>query len=102
MADDRGRGVSRRDVLTTGAGVGGTALLAGCTSSLSGSDGDEGGPTDSPTATDTSYSVSMELVGEVEFDEVPETWVPFTGDWADMGVALWQADGLAGVGIKAR
>jgi iron complex transport system substrate-binding protein len=55
-----------------------------------------------PTTTDASYSVSMEPVGTVEFDDVPETWVPFTGDYADMGVALGQADGLAAIGVRRR
>jgi iron complex transport system substrate-binding protein len=44
----------------------------------------------------------MAPVGTVEFDAVPETWVPYTGDYADMGVALGQADGLAAIGVRAR
>ena len=44
----------------------------------------------------------MEPVGTLEFDAVPETWFPFTGDYADMGVALGQGDGLAAVGHRAR
>ncbi|SDQ17744.1 ferrichrome-binding protein [Halopelagius longus] len=44
----------------------------------------------------------MEPVGTVEFESVPETWVPYTGDYADMGVALGRADGLAAVGVRAR
>jgi len=63
------------------------AALAGCT----GSDGDGGEST--PTEDDSSmemesYSVSIEPVGEVEFDSVPETWVANNGSWADMGAAL--------------
>jgi iron complex transport system substrate-binding protein len=34
------------------------------------------------------YSVSIEPVGAVEFESVPETWVANNGSWADMGVAL--------------
>ena len=49
------------------------------------SDGTEGGE---DSQTDTSYSVSMVPVGEVEFDGVPETWVANNGSWADMGIAL--------------
>jgi iron complex transport system substrate-binding protein len=89
---------TRRDIVKCGGAAAGTGLLAGCTGDLTSGDGGGG----NPTATDTSYTVSMAPVGEVEFDDVPETWVPFTGDWADMGVALGQADGLAAVGIKAR
>jgi iron complex transport system substrate-binding protein len=44
----------------------------------------------------------MEPVGTVEFESVPETWLPYTGDYADMGVALGQGDGLAGVGVRER
>ncbi|EMA00102.1 hypothetical protein C439_12218 [Haloferax mediterranei ATCC 33500] len=32
----------------------------------------------------------MEPVGEVSFDQVPETWVANNGSWADMGIALGQ------------
>ncbi len=33
-------------------------------------------------------------VGEVAFDEVPETWTSVTNDgWSDMAIALGQADG---------
>jgi iron complex transport system substrate-binding protein len=92
---------TRRDVVKLGSAAAGAGLLAGCTDSLPGDGGSSDGGGD-PTATDTSYTVSMEPVGEVEFDAVPETWVSFTGDWADMGVALGQAEGLEAVGIKAR
>ncbi|PSP58311.1 Fe3+-hydroxamate ABC transporter substrate-binding protein [Halobacteriales archaeon QH_8_67_36] len=40
------------------------------------------------TATDGSYSVSIEPMGEVTFDAVPETWVGNNGSWADMALAL--------------
>jgi len=62
--------------------------------------------TETATATatpeETPYSVTMEPVGTVEFDEVPETWFPYTADWADMGVALGESDGLAAIGVRAR
>jgi len=54
------------------------------------------------TTEDGSYSVSIEPVGTVEFESVPETWFPYTGDYADMGVALGQADGLAAIGVRRR
>jgi len=69
-------------------------------------DAELGDSTDGATEADgtvaSSHSVSMEPVGTVEFDAVPETWVPYTGDYADMGVALGQADGLAAIGVRAR
>ena len=112
---------TRREYLTGGAVVVG-GLLAGCV----GNTGQESTPestttgtattTDTktsttaaetstesePTTTEASYSVSIEPVGTVEFDDVPEAWVPFTGDYADMGVALGQADGLAAIGVRRR
>ncbi|ELZ09390.1 hypothetical protein C479_11230 [Halovivax asiaticus JCM 14624] len=68
-------------------------LIAGCLTKGDGTDEAEA---------DGSYSVTMEPVGTVEFDSVPEAWVPYTGDYADMGVALGQADGLSAIGIRAR
>mgnify|MGYP000244712099 CR=1 FL=1 len=51
-----------------------------------------GSATSTPSGDDsggeTPYSVSMEPVGEVTFEEAPETWVANNGSWADMGVAL--------------
>jgi len=58
--------------------------------------------TGTATSEDTGYSVTMEPVGPVEFDSIPEKWFPFTGDYADMGVALGQADGLAAIGVRRR
>ncbi|WP_122089335.1 ABC transporter substrate-binding protein [Halalkalicoccus subterraneus] len=81
-----------------GSAVVGSGLLAGCTSDTDGSTTASGdGGTD-----DSSYSVTMEPVGTVEFDSVPETWIPYTGDYADMGVALGQGDGLSAIGVSAR
>ncbi|WP_137290557.1 ABC transporter substrate-binding protein [Natronorubrum halophilum] len=85
---------TRRDTLKYGGAVVGGGLLAGCVDSS-----EEG---TSPSETDGSYSVTMEPVGTVEFDEVPETWFPYTGDYADMGVALGQGDGLSAIGVRAR
>jgi iron complex transport system substrate-binding protein len=91
----------RRRFLTGSAALGGT-LLAGCTGTdTDPNDQSEGGSTPNSEGTSTpgseetstpeeqsSYSVSIEPVGEVTFDEVPETWVANNGSWADMGVAL--------------
>jgi len=90
---DRETGTTRRAVLGTGAALAAGAT-AGCTTYGESTDddgGDEGG-----------HSVTMEPVGTVEFDETPETWFPYTGDYADMGVALGQSDGLAAIGVAAR
>jgi len=86
---------TRRELLGLGAALGGT-MLAGCTGGSNDTpDGESTGtatdtPAETATATpeDTSYSVEMVPVGEVTFDETPETWVANNGSWADMGVAL--------------
>jgi len=60
-----------------------SGLLAGCVGGVaSPSDGDAN------AAGDGQYSATMEPVGEVSLDGVPETWVANNGSWADMGVAL--------------
>jgi len=113
MTDDSSR--TRRSVLKTGTALG-VMALAGCTESASDSSGgddptetnadaDTATTTDTATSTggaseategatetadDGSYSVSMEPVGTVEFESVPETWVANNGSWADMGIALGQ------------
>ena len=93
---------TRRDVIGTGTAVG-IGLLAGCSGdSSTEAPTDSATPTATATPTDSGYSVEMAPVGEVAFEEPPERWVPFTGDYADIGVALGQADGLAGIGIRAR
>jgi len=77
--DAAGGGRTRRQFLGTSAGLAAAGLLAGCASSPTGGGSGESGE---------SYTVSIEPVGEVEFDAVPETWVANNGSWADMGVAL--------------
>ncbi|MFC5366258.1 ABC transporter substrate-binding protein [Salinirubrum litoreum] len=89
-------GSTRREYLTYGATVVASGLLAGCTGG--GDTGNSETPTEEETVTATatetetpeaeSYSVSIEPVGEVTFDSVPETWVANNGSWADMGIAL--------------
>jgi len=105
---DDGR-ATRREYLTYGA-ILGSGLLAGCagdSSPESGSTATNGETTDATTSAGTdasarttaeptetsapaaeSYAVSIEPMGTVEFDGVPETWVANNGSWADMGVAL--------------
>jgi len=125
--DTSGRGdPTRRDYLGYGGAVVAGSLFAGCagnagqgsvpestdtgtetatTTDTERSTTDAGTSTETETETTTpdgSYSVSMEPVGTVEFEDVPERWVPFTGDYADMGVALGQADGLAAIGVRRR
>ncbi|SFL03544.1 iron complex transport system substrate-binding protein [Halogranum rubrum] len=100
--DTTASSVGRRAYLKYGALLGG-GLLAGCTgnASESGSNtttGDAASTTAATTEAETetsesqsesgSYSVSMEPVGEVTFESVPETWVANNGSWADMGIAL--------------
>jgi iron complex transport system substrate-binding protein len=117
---DRSNGKTRRRVLKTGIGVTAAGVLAGC----GGSDAEDesettqaettAGSTPSAAATttsggegggangETSYSVEMEPVGEVTFESVPERWATYTPGYADMGVALGEADGLLSVGYKPR
>ncbi|WP_424004402.1 ABC transporter substrate-binding protein [Haloarcula salina] len=117
MDDDSARGerLTRRKYLGYGGAVVGAGLLAGC--SGAGDTGGtapetatdratNGGGTPSETATtaptDATYSVTMEPVGTVEFDGPPESWFAYTGDYADMGVALGQAEGLSAIGVRER
>jgi iron complex transport system substrate-binding protein len=90
-------GSTRREYLVYGASVAASGLLAGCTggSDTGSSETATGTETATATATETEtteapteYSVSIEPVGEVTFDAVPETWVANNGSWADMGIAL--------------
>jgi len=107
---------TRRDTIKYGGAVITGGLLAGCaggdsdsgstpTEAESGTDtpietggGDETTAPETETSEETSYSVTMEPMGRVSFDSVPKSWVPYGGDYADMGVALGQADGLTRVG----
>ena len=71
---------TRRQFLRSSTGLAAAGLLAGCTGSPTGSN-DSG-------SSESSYAVSIEPVGAVEFDSVPEQWVTSNGSWADMGIAL--------------
>ncbi|WP_353633241.1 ABC transporter substrate-binding protein (plasmid) [Halobacterium sp. NMX12-1] len=99
--DDHGREMpARRDVVRGGSALLGGGLLAGC---LSGGDGTATDQTTAEnTATETgaddqSYSVTMDPVGTVEFEEPPETWLAFLSTYGDMGIALGQIEGLRGL-----
>ncbi|AUG47364.1 Fe3+-hydroxamate ABC transporter substrate-binding protein [Haloarcula taiwanensis] len=102
----------REYIVAAGAGLAGA--VAGCSGqSETGSDSE--GTTDNPTGsgtsaaestaaaepTDSGYSVSMEPVGEVSFESVPEGWVANNGSWADMGIALG-LDAPEGVWLPSR
>jgi len=90
------RVVSRRDFLRASAVVSVAGALASGTGSIERSQ-----PKD--TETDRGpYEVTMEPVGTVGFDAVPERWVAYAPGYADMGVALGLADDLAAVGDWSR
>ncbi|QCS44051.1 ABC transporter substrate-binding protein [Natrinema versiforme] len=80
MSDERTW--TRRNVLRTSGTIAGVSALAGCISG-DGSDNDDSEDVDP-------YTVSMQPVGDVEFESVPQTWAAGTADWADMGIALGQ------------
>ncbi|MFW5939283.1 MAG: ABC transporter substrate-binding protein [Halolamina sp.] len=108
MENDGTRRPTRRELLGTSVTIG-SGLLAGCSGGGTETPTEESTSTADPTATaqstatpDEGYTMSMAPVGDVEFDEVPREWLPYTGDYADMGVALGQGDGLLGIGLKAR
>jgi len=84
---------TRRDTIKYGGAVVGGGLLAGC----AGQSDSQSTPTQT-NAGEESYSVTMEPVGTVEFESVPESWAAYDGGYADMAVALGQADGLTGIG----
>ncbi|MFB9812452.1 ABC transporter substrate-binding protein [Haloarcula sebkhae] len=89
---------TRRDYIRGAGIIAGGSLLAGCSSnSATDSTATESTETTTPTEIN-SYTVTMEPVGDVTFQTVPERWLPYGGAYADMGVALGQADGLTGIG----
>lgn len=102
---------TRRRILRTGAGLAVLGTLAGCTQGDDGNGDDDPNEADNENndpndttrgeddsssettddeedAPDGSYTVSIEPMGEVAFESVPETWVANNGSWADMGIAL--------------
>ena len=91
---------TRRSYVEYGGAVVGGGLLAGCTGDNSGKNGlttTEPSINETDTPDDSSYSVTMEPMGSVEFEEPPETWSAFLSTYGDMGIALGKADGLRGL-----
>jgi iron complex transport system substrate-binding protein len=110
---DTAKSPTRREYLKYGGAVVGGGLLAGCVGQTD--SGTTSPDTDTPddttasaaTATDSTpkptesasttesgpYEVCMEPTGCAAFEQVPERWYSLTGPWADMAVALGQADG---------
>jgi iron complex transport system substrate-binding protein len=105
MSDDDTSSIetpTRREYVTYGGVVASGGLLAGCAGSSDGGSTPDATETESRTPTpatteDTGYSVTMEPMGTVEFEEPPETWMAFLSTYGDMGVALGRADGLRGL-----
>jgi iron complex transport system substrate-binding protein len=97
-------------------GIGASAVatgLAGC----SGSSTDDGGTTstttdsgatetteatETTTVEDTSYTVNMAPVGDVTFDQPPESVAHYFPGYADMSVALGHADTINSIGFPSR
>jgi iron complex transport system substrate-binding protein len=92
-------GPTRRDTLKYGATAAAALGLAGC----SGGSGSNTESNQTATTTGTgSYSVTMEPVGTVAFDSVPETIAPFTADYVDMLVALGHGDAAQSIWLRDR
>ncbi|WP_135364257.1 ABC transporter substrate-binding protein [Halosimplex halophilum] len=123
MADETEREApTRREYVKYGGAIVGGGLFAGCSGGESTPTDDGGGePTGTPAGTPTapsnegstesdaatatparSYSVTMEPVGTVEFDEVPKSIAPFTADYIDMLVALGHGDAVESIWYRGR
>ena len=99
-------GPSRREYVRYGGAVIGGGLFAGCmgasdTTSTATPAGTPP-PTETPAGTtstpvDESYSVTMEPMGTVTFEAVPDRWVSYFSTYGDVGIALGQADSLVGM-----
>jgi iron complex transport system substrate-binding protein len=97
---------TRRDLVKYGSAVVGGSLLAGCASqseptttadeTTAGGDASttDGDGTETTTSPETPYTVTMEPMGDVEFDAVPEDWMAYFSTYGDMGIALGQLDSL--------
>ncbi|WP_247730387.1 ABC transporter substrate-binding protein [Halovivax limisalsi] len=68
---------------------------AGADEETTGTDAETGD--DSTDRAGSGYSVSMEPMGTVAFEEPPDTWLAFLSTYGDMGIALGKADGLRGL-----
>ena len=121
MADDRSqRGApTRRDYVKYGGAVVSGGLLAGCTGSttdgsVSAPEGNEttGAASESEpetnaeegeeTSEESGYTVEMAPMGEVAFDDVPETAAIYDAVWADHLVAIGQQDRIVSLGFPER
>ena len=99
---------TRRDYLKYGGAVISGGLFAGCTGGADSQPTPASTDSDTPTAAETasstttptavdSYTVSMEPMGEVQFESAPERWMAYFSTYGDMAIALGQLDGLAGL-----
>jgi len=100
---------TRRDTFKHGGAVVGGGSFAGCTdSSNSGStstesDGSTATETADPTETEeSSYSVTMAPVGEVQFDGHPNQVTHYFPDYADVSVALGHDDSILSMGLLSQ
>ncbi|ACV49429.1 ABC transporter substrate-binding protein [Halomicrobium mukohataei] len=106
LDDTTHRVPTRREYIKGGTTLLGVGLLAGCSESESESISTEQ-PTTSETQAETttenrSYTVTMEPVGDVEFDSVPESVTVYNPDYIDMMVALGHGDAVESVWYKSR
>ncbi|MBX0305118.1 ABC transporter substrate-binding protein [Haloarcula salinisoli] len=88
MSDNDTTRTTRRATLKYGATAAAGLGLAGCSEFA-----EQAGSNGTPTGTGSS-TVTMEPMGTVAFDSVPETWMAYFSTYGDMGIALGQADGL--------
>jgi iron complex transport system substrate-binding protein len=98
---------TRREYVKYGGAVIAGGLLAGCVGDGgSGTTPDSGDKettpttetkTETTTTTSEPYSVSMEPMGEVTFESVPDEWMAYFSNYGDMAIALGQLDGLQGL-----
>jgi iron complex transport system substrate-binding protein len=105
-------GVPRRDVLKYGGAAAVTGALAGCsTETDDGAASPEQGTNSASPGTENesemepesdSYTVEMAPVGEVTFDQSPETVSHYFPDYGDMAVALGKGDTIASMGVLSR
>ncbi|KOX91388.1 Fe3+-hydroxamate ABC transporter substrate-binding protein [Haloarcula rubripromontorii] len=104
---------TRRDIVKSGGALALGGLFAGCLSDSgqessaaesndTPTDTGAGGTETAPATSNEAYSVTMEPVGTVEFDSVPETIAPFTADYIDMLVALGHGDAVQSIWYRGR
>ncbi|WP_367175127.1 ABC transporter substrate-binding protein [Haloarcula rubripromontorii] len=104
---------TRRDIVKSGGALALGGLFAGCLSDSgqessaaesndTPTDTGAGGTEAEPSTSNEAYSVTMEPVGTVEFDSVPETIAPFTADYIDMLVALGHGDAVQSIWYRGR